>query len=241
VDVNGCRSSAHVRQSTETGRGMANAVSKTVKPYKNFIKKRGNNMKKSLKKVALTCAAATALMAAMSISALAADSPTVGKPSVDDTTGVATVTVSGKVDANKQATILVLKPGATEVTEDTIAYIDQAAADAEGNYTFTAKFNTTGVEGNKYTVKVGGQDQPTVAEGDINIDGEDPGDIVLGDIDGKDGVTATDAGMALDAAVGKRTLDDRQIQAADVDKKDGVTATDAGAILDAAVGKRTLQ
>lgn len=218
---------------------MANAVSKTVKPYKNFIKKRGNNMKKSLKKVALTCAAATALMAAMSISALAADSPTIGEPSVDDTTGVAAVTVSGKTDANKQATILVLKPGATEVTEDTIAYIDQAAADAEGNYTFTAKFNTKGVTGDQYTVKVGGQDQPTVAEGIIDIGGGSE-DVVWGDANGDGDVTATDAGIALNASVKKVTLEGKNLKAIDFDESGDVSATEAGRVLNASVKKVTL-
>lgn len=58
-----------------------------------------------------------------------------------------------------------------------------------------------------------------------------------GDIDGKDGVTASDALMALQAATAKITLTDAQNQAADVDGKDGVTASDALLILQYATQK----
>ena len=61
--------------------------------------------------------------------------------------------------------------------------------------------------------------------------------IVYGDIDGKDGVTAADALLALQAATNKVTLNDKQTQAADVDGKDGVTATDALLILQHATKK----
>lgn len=64
-------------------------------------------------------------------------------------------------------------------------------------------------------------------------------DIVWGDLDGKAGVTASDALLALQAATGKVTLDDRQKAAADVDGQDGVTAADALLILQHATGKIT--
>lgn len=53
----------------------------------------------------------------------------------------------------------------------------------------------------------------------------------LGDIDGKDGVTASDALLALQAATQKITLDEAETKAADVDGKEGVTANDALLIL----------
>lgn len=54
---------------------------------------------------------------------------------------------------------------------------------------------------------------------------------ILGDIDGKDGITAVDALLALQAATKKITLNETQVLAADVDGKDGVLAADALLIL----------
>lgn len=66
---------------------------------------------------------------------------------------------------------------------------------------------------------------------------EDP--FVLGDVDGKDGVTAADALLALQAATNKVQLSPAQLKAADVDGKDGVTASDALLILQYATRKIT--
>lgn len=73
------------------------------------------------------------------------------------------------------------------------------------------------------------------------IDGLQKDDDVFipGDVDGKDGVTATDALMALQAATGKITLTDTQQKAADVDGETGVTASDALMILQYATQKIT--
>ncbi|MGI6264357.1 MAG: dockerin type I domain-containing protein, partial [Acutalibacteraceae bacterium] len=60
-----------------------------------------------------------------------------------------------------------------------------------------------------------------------------------GDVDGKDGVTAADALMALQAATGKINLTADQQAAADVDGTPGVTAADALMILQYATGKIT--
>ena len=64
-------------------------------------------------------------------------------------------------------------------------------------------------------------------------------EIVYGDIDGKDGVTAADALLALQAATNKISLNEQQKLAADVDGKDGVTASDALLILQHATKKIT--
>ncbi|MGI6264937.1 MAG: dockerin type I repeat-containing protein [Acutalibacteraceae bacterium] len=61
--------------------------------------------------------------------------------------------------------------------------------------------------------------------------------IIAGDVDGKEGVTAADALMALQAATGKITLTADQTAAADVDGQDSVTAADALMILQYATGK----
>ena len=62
----------------------------------------------------------------------------------------------------------------------------------------------------------------------------------LGDVDSSDKVDATDARLALRAAVGLDKLDDAQTKAADVDKSGVVDATDARIILRVAVGLDTL-
>ncbi|MGI6265447.1 MAG: polysaccharide lyase family 8 super-sandwich domain-containing protein, partial [Acutalibacteraceae bacterium] len=62
-------------------------------------------------------------------------------------------------------------------------------------------------------------------------------DVEKGDVDGKDGVTAADALMALQAATGKIALTAAQEQSADVDGQPGVSAADALMILQIATGK----
>ena len=61
----------------------------------------------------------------------------------------------------------------------------------------------------------------------------------LGDIDGKDGVTASDALLALQAATQKITLTGNELLAADVDGDTEVTASDALLILQFATQKIT--
>ncbi|MGI6265411.1 MAG: GDSL-type esterase/lipase family protein, partial [Acutalibacteraceae bacterium] len=61
--------------------------------------------------------------------------------------------------------------------------------------------------------------------------------VVYGDVDGKEGVTAADALMALQAATGKIDLTAEQEAAADVDGTPGVSASDALLILQFATGK----
>ena len=69
---------------------------------------------------------------------------------------------------------------------------------------------------------------------------QEPGEVTPGDVNGKDGVTAADALLALQAATQKITLEGDALQAADVDGKVGVTSADALMILQAATGKITL-
>ena len=62
-------------------------------------------------------------------------------------------------------------------------------------------------------------------------------DVDYGNVNGKDGVTAEDALLVLQASTQKITLSAEQTLAADVDGKDGVTATDALLILQFATKK----
>ena len=79
--------------------------------------------------------------------------------------------------------------------------------------------------------------QYTVAlEAEYEADEETP-EFTLGDVDGKDGVTAADARLALRAAVGLENYaaGSREFLAADVDKSETITAADARLILRRAV------
>ena len=61
--------------------------------------------------------------------------------------------------------------------------------------------------------------------------------VMYGDVDGNEKVTVDDALSALQAAVGKITLDDDAKVRSDVDKTEGVSVNDALLILQYAVGK----
>ena len=61
----------------------------------------------------------------------------------------------------------------------------------------------------------------------------------LGDVDANGEITATDALLALQAAVGKIELEGFDFFAANVDGNEGITATDALLILQRSVGKIT--
>ncbi|MBQ6864288.1 MAG: leucine-rich repeat protein, partial [Clostridia bacterium] len=63
---------------------------------------------------------------------------------------------------------------------------------------------------------------------------------ILGDVDGDNEVTSSDARLALRAAVKLETLTEAQTKAADADKNGEIEAADARLILRAAVGLETL-
>ncbi|MGI6264187.1 MAG: dockerin type I repeat-containing protein [Acutalibacteraceae bacterium] len=66
---------------------------------------------------------------------------------------------------------------------------------------------------------------------------DQPSDVTIGDVDGKDGITAADALMALQIATGKINATEAQTKAADVNGNGEVDASDALAILQFATGK----
>ncbi len=73
-----------------------------------------------------------------------------------------------------------------------------------------------------------------------NLQVQGAGSYQPGDVDGKDGVTASDALMALQAATKKITLSGSETLRADVDGTDGVAANDALMILQMATKKITM-
>ena len=58
---------------------------------------------------------------------------------------------------------------------------------------------------------------------------------IIGDVDGDNAITASDARLALRASVKLETLSTAQMKAANVDKVEGVSASDARLILRVAV------
>lgn len=130
--------------------------------------------------------ALTMIAALFAVSAFAA--PAISGVSYNSTTGKLSATVSG-YEAGKDATILILKKGATLATagNDDIVYIDQLEADAEGKVTYNApiKDRAAALSATEVNLYVGGEDVPAAVEykntegtlADINLSG-DPAPVV---------------------------------------------------------------
>ena len=103
--------------------------------------------------------ALTMIAALFAVSAFAA--PAISDVSYNSATGKLSATVSG-YEAGKDATILILKKGATLATagNDDIVYIDQLEADAEGKVTYEVpiKDRATALSANEVNLYVGGED-----------------------------------------------------------------------------------
>ena len=145
-------------------------------------------MKKSLKKVIMSCAA-MAIVSMMSVSAMAA--------TYDAATGAVTLTSQCPETAD-QATIIILKDGAddTNPNDEDIAYIMQLDAKADGS-TFTgtdAPKLPAGLTEGKYIIKMGGTNVAVsgIVEEVLNIGGGSS-DVTLGDINGDGNVDGEDA------------------------------------------------
>lgn len=122
--------------------------------------------------------ALTMIAALFAVSAFAA--PAISGVSYNSTTGKLSATVSG-YEAGKDATILILKKGATLATagNDDIVYIDQLEADAEGKVTYEVpiKDRATALSATSVNLYVGGEDVTAAVEykntegtlADINI------------------------------------------------------------------------
>lgn len=125
--------------------------------------------------------ALTMIAALFAVSAFAA--PAISGVSYNSATGKLSATVSG-YEAGKDATILILKKGATLATagNDDIVYIDQLAADAEGKVTYEVpiKDRAAALSANEVNLYVGGEDVTAAVEykntegtlADINLSGD---------------------------------------------------------------------
>lgn len=180
-------------------------------------------MKKSLNKVIVTLAAVTALTAAMAITASAAVSTT--QTTTDGKTTI-TANVTGKT-AGEQVTMLVLKPGADTTTdgvqENEIAYIDQKAADDQGNVTFTMPIGTT-TAGETYDLLSGSTSATSAETSEVAIPSASE-KIHYGDINGDEDITTRgDALVLVNHCLNKKLITDAdQLKRADVNQDGDIT------------------
>lgn len=217
-----------------------------------------------MKKRSRLLLAGVVLAAALSIGALAADEPVKGgiydlKPGQNVTLtpqtenqGAITPTTDGDktgyyanavrmgveaagLERGKQYLLLVLS-GEGAPTEGNIAYIDQAAAGADGSISFNAY--PSALTSGTYRVYIVGGSRAFSAgpAATFQVDQK----YTLGDVNGKDGIDTSDALLVLKHAARLITLEGNQFLAADVAKERGVLDTsDALEILQYAAKLRT--
>lgn len=196
-------------------------------------------MRKSLKKIALGCAATMALSVVMSASAFAAD--ITSAVTFDKDAGTVTVdTTNADVAAltEGQYTILIFESTAdeTNLTADDIMYINQDAKSGIAT-TFAGMGMKNGLqEGKTYILKMGGENVAAsgILRAEFTI--EDGKVVMLGDVTGDGQIQADDSGAILNHVVSLAILEGDALAAADVTKDGAVQADDAGAILNYVVG-----
>lgn len=207
-------------------------------------------MRKSLKKIALGCAATMALSVVMSASAFAADLVKETDFTYDKDAGTVSVLASDTVKAltTGQYTVLIYdlsKEGIDEtaLTGDDIEYINQDAADkiVSDDEAGTGTFENMGlrnqlIDGHTYVMKIGGEN--VAAEGILRAEFtiENGQVVMLGDVTGDGQIQADDSGAILNHVVSLAILEGDALAAADVTKDGAVQADDAGAILNYVVG-----
>lgn len=200
---------------------------------------------------------AAALTVVLCVSALAADSEPVkggiygitGSATLTPDTAATTQTVDGKeysdyyanavkfgvaADSlvNDQQYLLLVIKGEGVPTAENIAYIDQAAAQ-NGSVSFAAYPGA--LTKGTYHVYLVGADKPFDAAAPAATFQYDQR-YTLGDVNGDDNITTTDARLVLQYVVGLAQLEEWQKLAADVNKKDGINVTDARMILQYVIG-----
>lgn len=203
---------------------------------------------KSLKKVFLAFAVVSAMTAAATTAALAADAQ------YNADTNTVTEYAKPEYEAGKQYTVLVVKQddgettdGATTATQENIYYIDQAA---DGTFTIKPMVGDGTLADGTYEVRIGGEGIDTPIISTFNVGGEDPTpELDYGNVDGDSRITATDANYVLRHAVGTIDLEEQfadadydVIATANVDNRnDRIDSTDANYILRVAAGLITAE
>lgn len=158
-------------------------------------------MRKFLKVVCL----ATALVMILSSSAFAAtvqlDTPVVDKEAK-------TAVVSGKIaapEADSQATIVVVESSVSlsNLTDESIAYVDQIPVNQDGTFTFSMAINQENFTGDKFMAYVGGTAVASVSNALVNF-----GDGKKGDLTGDGYVDIEDYNLVVNN-FSKATFDPR--------------------------------
>ena len=202
-----------------------------------------------MKKILRLTALLLALVMCLGMTALAADpisndtmtvtgkdGSTVTFDSSDASKVNVTYTGSG-IQNGEHYLVLVVKGEQTsfEINEDTILYIDQATATADGSISFTVY--PSDVQDSViliYGTDVGGTGTNELIAAIIEAK------YIIGDVDADGYVTASDAAVILRVVAGMETLTDTQEAAANVDTDTQVTASDAAKILRVVAGLDSL-
>lgn len=198
-----------------------------LRKHKILLEKGSKKMKKSLKKVILTCAAAAVLMSLSSVSAFAATF-------ANDTVTLAETDVRPVTDADKQATVVVVPKDAVTYDENNIYYIDQAAGSATVFGTIKVPAN---MPDDDYVVRMGGEGATEIKEyGFTKGGGTITPEYKPGDVDGSGTVQQADSIAVLNHLAGNIPLTGDALARADVDGNESVQQADSIAILNHLAG-----
>lgn len=187
---------------------------------------------------------AALLLVSLSMTALAADTPTYGAYNVKAESGytltpdgtaesgfyadASAFTLSCPAGASGEQTLVLLLAGDSRVpTADNLQYIDQQASDGSSiSFTLKPKELTAGTS---YSVYLSTTSKAVTKVASFQY-GEKPA-YTLGDVDGNGKIEPADALWILQSLVDAKTLDDSQILAADIDKNGKIEPVDALKIL----------
>lgn len=190
---------------------------------------------------------AALLLVSLSMTALAADTPTYGAYNVKAESGYTLTpdgTANGGFYANASAftlncpagtsgeqTLVLLLAGKSSVpTADNLQYIDQQASDGSISFTLKPKELTAGTS---YSVYLSTTSKAVTKVASFQY-GEKPA-YTLGDVNDDGKINSTDALLVLQYAVNTVSLDSAQQMAADVNRDGKINSTDALLILQYAV------
>lgn len=215
-----------------------------------------------MKKLLRTLLLAALLTAALCVCALAAEPTTAGIYGISSTDTSVTITPKTAMGADIKAEtfegytgnyyadavklevsatgltgggqylVLVLKGEASTITADSIVYIDQAAADASGNITFTAY--PSALTKGEYKVFILGAGRPFSAGAAVTFWFYQP--YTLGDVNGDTSIDSKDALRVLRIAAELITPTETERFAADVNDDGKVDSKDALRVLRYAAG-----
>ena len=185
-----------------------------------------------MKRMIRALLAAAVLVSSLTVSAFAATDgfTTDVDGTVTCADGKYTASYTG-AEAGEQYVLLVVEgtPESYSVSQDSILYINQVAADANGVVTFS-DFIPMNVANS--VVLLGGY----FSDGSPKVLGTILSQYTLGDVDDNGEITADDALQALQIALGITAPTDTQFKAADADASGDITADDALLVLQYALG-----